>query len=928
MIVAGLGAAGRTSANRVTQGTGYAEPYMRYWFLLPAAASLLSAQSELWPGARYDPAIPTPKTVHGYDFGERVSSHANIMKYMEALAAAAPARMKIVEYARSYEGRKLVSAIIGSEANIRRLPEIQTSMKRLRDPRKTDATEAGRLSANLPAVIMLSYGVHGNEISSPDAALATAYHLLAARSDALVNGVLANVVVMIDPTQNPDGRDRFVHNYEISAGPEPDGSPAAAERNEPWPAGRTNHYHFDLNRDWTALTQPETRGRIKLLLDWLPLVFVDLHEMSTDSTYYFAPEAVPYNPHLAEFQRKSLDWFGRNNAKWFDQFGFSYFTREVYDAFYPGYGASWPSYYGGIAMTYENASVRGLLAERTDETLYTFRQSVQKHFVASLATAETAAARRAELLANFYKYQQTAVEEGGREETREYILPRRGDASRTDRLALLLAEQGVEVRRATTPLRAAGVEYPAGSYAVALAQPAKRLIRNLLDPRVDMEAEFLKEQERRRKRKLQDEIYDVTAWSLPLQFNVECVGLKQAAEAAFEPLAAGTAMPGKVTGESTDTLAYLIPWGTNAAGRFLARALRTGLRVHSSDKPIVQSGRTYPPGTLIVKVKENGTGAGARVAAAAAASGADVTATSTGWVDEGGVNFGSSNVQWVRPPRIAMAWDAPIASGSAGHTRHVLERQFGYPVTPIRIRQMSTVDLRKFHVLILPEGSANSYSEALGANGLRRLKEWVSAGGVVVGLGGAVSFLSDTRTGLLAIQQENRVREGERPATPAAPQTEQRATGRNIEKQEQFDQAIQANSELPDDVAGVLVRARVDGEHWMGHGASEVNVLLSGRAIFTPIKLDKGNNVAVFEAPEKLLVSGYLWDENRRQLAFKPFVVTQREGRGWVIGFTADPNYRGYMDGLNVLFLNAVFRGPAHTRGGGSPSEEEQAHAK
>ena len=322
-------------------------------FVLTAfCAAGLAQPFEYWPGSTYDPAIPTAKSVLGYDIGDRVSWHANIVRYMKALEAAAPARMKVFEYGKTWEGRPLIYAAIGSRENIRRLSDIKAAMHRLYDPRRTTEAEARKIIADLPAVIWLGYGVHGNEISSPDAALQTAYHLLAARNDKLVESVLAHVVVLIDPQQNPDGRDRFVHNFEINEGLEPDPNSSSAEHSEPWPGGRTNHYFFDLNRDWLTASQPETQGRFRMLKEWYPLVCVDLHEMGTESTYYFAPEAVPYNPHLTKDQKDPLYWFGKNNAKYFDRFGFSYFTREEYDAFYPGYGTSWPSYYGGLAMTY------------------------------------------------------------------------------------------------------------------------------------------------------------------------------------------------------------------------------------------------------------------------------------------------------------------------------------------------------------------------------------------------------------------------------------------------------------------------------------------------------------------------------------------------------------------------------------------------
>src|ERR1700722_2798949 len=523
---------------------------------------------EFWPGAVYDPDVPTFRKVLGYDPGERITSDDGILRYLKALESAS-GRIKVFTYGESWEGRKLVYAAVGSEQNIRRLDEIRAAIARLADPRKTSAADARQLMAGLPAVVWLGYGVHGNEISSPDAGLLTPYHLAAARNDSMADSILRNDLVMIDPIQNPDGRARFLYHFEDSLGLEPDASPLSAEHNEPWPTGRTNHYLFDLNRDWFALTQPETRGRIQALLEWYPLVFVDLHEMGSESTYYFTPEADPYNPHLVRYQRDSLKWFGQNNAKWFDHFGFDYFTREVYDAFYPGYGSSWPEFYGGIATTYEQSSVHGLAIRRRDNQVVDFRDSVRRHFVASLATAETAAGHREELLNDFYEYRVSAIAEGGREPVRAYILPRGPDASTTDKLAGLLMEQGVEVERATAAFRAGAREYAAGTYVVPLAQPAKRLIRTLLDPVTPLDDAFLKQEEIRRQRKLPGEIYDVTAWSLPLMFNVEAIPSAVPVTGSFEPAQRSRIVPGKITGGKAE-VAYVAAWGSSAAGRLLA----------------------------------------------------------------------------------------------------------------------------------------------------------------------------------------------------------------------------------------------------------------------------------------------------------------------------------------------------------------------
>ncbi len=920
---------------------------MRIAALLLASALLLGAQTkfEMWPGATYDPAVPTPKKVLGYDFGDRVSSHANIVKYMNALAAAEPNRIKVFEYGKTWEGRELIYAVIGSEANIKRLPEIRAAMERLHDPRKTPPAEAQRLIANMPAILWLAYSVHGNEISGSDAALVTAYHLLASRNDKAVSDALANALTIIVPLQNPDGRNRFIHDYEVSEGLEPDANPLAAEHSESWPGGRTNHYYFDLNRDWLGITQPETIGHVKALREWNPQVFIDLHEMGTDATYYFTPESDPYNPYLTKEQHDDLYWFGKNNAKYFDQFGFRYFTRENYDAFYPGYGASWPFYIGGLAMTYENGSTRGLIVRKTDDVTVTYRETVRRHFVTSISSCEVVAHNREKLLDMLYRYQTSALEDAAKDPLKEFVLPRIGNTSAVDKLAQLMALQGVEVNRAGAAFNVSGKEYPAGSYAISLAQPERRLIRDVLDPQVSMDEAFLKGEEQRRRERQRSEIYDVTAWSLPLQFNVAVSTANAKVAGNFSPIKLGDTPPGKVSGQAT--VAYLVPWGTTAAARLLTGALRENLRVLSSDKKFTQSGRVFPPGTLVLMVKENPANLHEALQRLAETSGADVVATNSSWMDEG-PDFGSGRVAYLRRPAILMAWDRPTNGTSAGETRWVLERQFGYPVTVIRTQQIGGADLAKFQVIILPEG--NGYAESLGANGTRRLHEWVQAGGTLIGLGSAISYMAGN--GMMAVQQENALtsaagapaggggRGGRGGAGATPPATEAATGGRggaaaggNIERvaghdyasEADLEKATQPDTQAPWPAHGFLAKAKVDPEQWICAGVPEsVYALVSGSAIYTPIKVDRGANAVIFAGADTVMASGYSWEEFRKQLAYKPFVIVQRDGRGNEIGFTADPNYRGYMDGLNLLFVNAVFRGPGHAGGGGGGERQER----
>ena len=757
--------------------------------------------------------------------------------------------------------------------------------------------------------------------------------------------ILANDLVFIDPLENPDGRDRFIQNFNVAEGLRPDPSPLAAEHNEPWPGGRTNHYYFDMNRDWFAMTQPETVGRIAAVTSWLPLVFVDLHEMGSDSTYYFAPEAYPYNPYITAQQKASLEWFGQNNARYFDRLGFSYFTKEGYDEFYPGYGASWPLYYGAIGMTYEQASTRGLVIRKSDGTLNTYRDTVQKHFITSISTLEIAASHRTQLLENFYAYRKDAVQQGSAGPVREYILPREGNVSEVDKLASHLASQGIELKIATAAFTAENRTYPAGSYVIPMGQPSYRLIRALLDPQIGMDPHFLAAEEHRRASRQPSEMYDVTAWSLPLQYGITAVPTAQESAGSFRKWDASP-IGGKMQ-VSSPALAYLVPWGLSSSGRFLASALEAGVRIATTDRSFVQNGRRFPSGTLIVKVKENGASLSQIMERLAAATGADVYGTDSGWMDEG-PNFGSRYVSYLPSSlKVAMAWDQPTSASSAGSARYILERQYGFPVTTIRTQQMASGDLSPFKTIILPDSaSGNGYESVLGTEGRRRLRDWVEAGGTLVALGpGPVAYLSHPGTGLLHISQEEAAQVDDAPATkpPAShpsssgenrssdetqelPTPTGRVPGKVLTSESDFDKAIASKANLPDSLHGVLLRAKVNGDSWMTAGVPDtVNVLVTGRAIFTPVKLDNGQNACYFEAPERLLASGFMWEQNRKQLAYKPFVVTEKLGRGNIVAFTADPTFRGYMDGLNILLLNAVFRGPSHaSAGAGSSATETQ----
>jgi hypothetical protein len=895
---------------------------------LSLALSTFAQSFEFFPGAKYDPATPTLKQVVGHAWGERITMHHEVERYLEALQKAEPKRLKVVKYAETWEGRPLYNLFIGSPETIERLEQIKAAMQKLADPRTLNQSEADRLIRSLPTTVWLLHGVHGNEISSTDAALLTAYHLLAAQSDEIAVAAAKHTLVIIDPMENPDGRDRFISFFRQNTGRWPDADLQSAEHNEPWPGGRVNHYLFDMNRDWFAQTQPETRGRVQTYLEWFPPVVADMHEMGTQSSYYFAPPTLPWNPNLTNTQLEWLTKFGRNTARWFDQFGFDYFTREGYDSFYPGYGESWPMLHGAIGILCEQASARGLLARRDDETTLHYRDSVHHHFIAALSMIENAAKNREAILRYFYDYRRSALDEVARAPLKEYIITPGNDPGRAARLAATLMQCGIEVKQAAQSFsnprtrdyqdgRLQARDFPAGSYIVSLAQPSKRLVRTLMDKQTEQDKEFLDEQKSRNRGRQSEQFYDVTAWSLPLLYDVSCYVAEQASNAQAVLLKELPRPVGKLHGEKAK-LAYLIPWGTQAAAAALADLFQQSIRVHSSDKPFKLVGVDFLPGTLIVKLKDNPADLPERLAKLAEAHGVDVYPTDSAWVDAG-VNFGSANVRYLVKPRIALIYNTPANVNSAGWTRYLIEQRYGYPVTTLRADMLRGADLSRYNVLIMPSGN---YSSVL--SDVTKLREWLQQGGTLVSLGGASAWLADEKVGLLPSKLEKRekagaVKEQSKEVNPVAKDGTKDAAGASPAqspapiKEVNLDKLIEPTEEAPSGTPGAIVRVKVDHAHWLGFGYGETTtVIVDSNRIFSLVKLDRGTNVGVYAPDDKFYVSGFMFDDARRQLPNKAFLLHVPTGRGHVVAFAEDPNYRAFLDSLNLMMMNAILLGPGH----------------
>ncbi len=857
-------------------------------FQLPGSAQ------ELAPGTIYDSAIPTLEQVVGHDFREEITPPGGIIRYMEALHAAAPDRTRLIRYAESWEGRPLVVMVIGTAERIANLDAVKEDLRLLNDPRGLSDADAEALLSRLPVVTLIGHGIHGNEATGGGAAMAEAYHLLAAQGDSDVDLVFRESLVLIDPIENPDGRARFVYQNRIAQSRWPDPDTWSAEHDEPWPGGRANHYLFDLNRDYFAQSQLETQGKVRVFREWRPQIVADLHEMGGNSTYFFPPTAPPSNPLFGELQIQQMDLFGADIASAFDDRGFAYFNRDTYDLFYPGYVDMWPMTHGAMGMTFEQASPRALVLRRSDGDLMTYGDGVTHHFTAAIQTMVTAARNRDRILRDYLEFRRDGIR-GSDRGPAEFVLTG-SDPGMVERLARKLVLNGVEVFEASEAVRVGDRTIsPEAAFIVPLNQPASRMARMLLEKDVPMDEDFLRRQDELRANRQPSEIYDVTAWSQSLLWDVEVLEASRATGALGAAVA--TEAPNSSNTLPTARVGYLLPWGTNTAAA-VAEALREGIRVHTAGGEFVLEGREYGVGTAIVRVAENGSDLPETLGRIAGGAGAEVVAMDDSYVREG-TSLGSESGRTLREPRVMLVYDQPGSSQSVGWARYVLEQRYAQRTTVVRANSLGRVVLADYDVIIFPSGNYGGVVNG----GLRdRLRQWMRDGGTMITLGRSTRWAAQEGVGLLAATIE---RKGGRPEGTDPP------NAGTPEQPIDYLEAIEPADEGPEYLSGAILQMILDTKHWLAAGTDgEIGVFSQGSLILSPITLDRGSNVGRYAALEDMVLSGVVWEDARPQLANKPYLIHQPVGRGQLVAFTEDPNYRAYTESTMLLFMNAVLLGP------------------
>ena len=801
--------------------------------------------------------VQSPEAFLGYKIGTQFSRHADVVDYFEHVAKNSNL-VTYQTYGKTNERRPLTYAIVSSEENIKNIETIRTNNL------KNIGIESGAANPK-NAIVWLSYNVHGNEASSTEAAMNTLYKLITEKQ-----AWLQNTVVIIDPSVNPDGRDRYVNWYnQVKATPY-NPSQNATEHSEPWPGGRPNHYLFDLNRDWAWASQVETRQRLKIYNQWMPQVHVDFHEQGINEPYYFAPAAEPFHEVITPFQRDFQTQIGKNHAKYFDKEGWLFFTRERFDLLYPSYGDTYPIYMGAIGMTYEQAG-HGFagLGVNTDEGFeLTLEDRVAHHTTTGLSTVEVASKNVDKLTTEFKKFFTD-----NSSTYKSYVLT--GNADNIQALTDLLDMHDIKygftnggtVKGYNYAEAKSGSMKVDNALVVSTNQPKGKMVQVLFEPKTKLSTPIT---------------YDITAWSLPYAYGLDAV-----ASTSLVAATANSPATFKTNTAVSNAAGYIAKWNSMKDATFLADLLKHEIRVRFSEKKLSFSGNSFDRGSLIITRSDNKTNSDfdkivtelankyKRVLYASGTSFADTM-----------TDFGSPDIKMVNKQRIAVLQGKGTSSLSYGAIWHFFEKQLEYPITSINTDDFNTSLLQDYDVLVMPSGWYNSI---LKEETLKNLKDWVRSGGKVIAIGNAVGSFAD-KEGFALKNNTDETKEEKKDTTK----------GDNLIPYDQREEAY-----TKDMITGSIFKVTMDPSHPLAFGYGDTYYSLKlGNSAYS--FLDSGYNVGYIKG-EAENVSGFAGEEAKKGLTNTLVFGEDRMGQGSVIYLVDDVLFRSFWQNGKLLFVNSLF---------------------
>ncbi len=817
--------------------------------------------------------VKSPEAFLGYKIGSRYTPHFQVVNYFKHVAEAMPSLVKLQQYGETNEKRPLYLSFISSAENISNLENIRLNNMRLANLAKDKMAPA----ENGPAIVWLSYNVHGNETSSSEAAMLTIFALTDPQN-AGSKEWLKNTLVIIDPCLNPDGRDRYVNWFNGVVGNNYNPSINAREHREPWPGGRSNHYNFDLNRDWAWQTQVESQQRIVQYLQWMPYVHVDFHEQGVNQPYYFAPAAQPYHETISKWQRDFQVTIGKNHASYFDKNNWLYFTKEVFDLFYPSYGDTYPIYNGSIGMTYEQGGgpAAGLGIETDEGDTLTLYDRALHHFTTGMSTVEVASQNAGKLVKEFRQYFNEASK-GNVGNYKSYIIKNNpNDEGRLRALLQLLDKNGIQYGTATGSGK--GYNYQtqkeesfsiaANDIVVSTAQPRAVMVKVLFEPSSKL---------------VDSATYDITAWALPYTYGVNAYASTQMIN-----VGGGKTLADFINNPTADAYAYVIPWQSAASAAAVAQLLQKGIRLRFAEAAFEAGGNAFGNGSVIVSKKGNerlGSALWKIVSDVCNEHKVKMHAVNSGMVDKG-FDFGSAYVHPMKAPRVALLTGEGVSANAAGEIWHFFDKELKYKITLVNAVDFGRTNWSDYDVMIMPDGR---YKFLADKDQAKQFEQWINGGGRVVALEGAVAQLSKQEWSNLK-SQNNAEEDSNKKKDPYA---------------DLLNFADRERLSIAGTTPGSIFKVDVDNSHPLMFGYPKYYYTLKMDAAVYDFIKEGGWNVGTIKKENQ--VAGFVGYKLNPKLKDGLLFGVQELGRGSVSYITDNIMFRNFWENGKLMMCNAVF---------------------
>ncbi|KZN62112.1 hypothetical protein N473_21440 [Pseudoalteromonas luteoviolacea CPMOR-1] len=924
---------------------------------------------------KLNPAITTPKDMLGFAVGQRAATPAQITEALSQWQQESN-RMQVVEYARSHEGRPLHYVVLSSPENLANVEQIKSDLGRLANPTNLSKSEEAQIINRLPAVSWLAYTIHGNEASGSDAALATIYQLIASQEQD-IEKLLKDSVIIVDPLMNPDGRARFTKQLQQRRGVAPNVDTQSTLHTDAWATGRSNHYFFDLNRDFTLGVHPETRGIVKSINEWNPQLMIDAHEMGSMDSYLFGLAREPVNKNLSSYARKWGRVFEKDQADALDKENWPYYMGEWLENLYPGY-SSYAAFRGTIHILYEQARIKEDGVRQYNGRIASYAEGVDKQYVSSIANIKTLAKHSKDIYRDFVKDKRQLISKGSPFAEQTFAILPTKNHQRMAKFVDLMQLQGFELHQSTRPIKVSKAknqlgemvkaELPAGTLLIRNRQAQGRLVSAMLEFDAQITDEVLIEERQRLLRDGSSLMYDATAWNITMMYGLEALTVEEDITDDIRPYDAPQNRPPIV--KKANSLAYVVDGQNDASVGFAARLMERGVTTRIIDKETILDGVNISRGSIIVSKYDNEFFAGdldAVVEKTAREMQVTAEAIAGGRGDGDLPDFGGSHFKVLEQPRVAILSGNGISSLDFGAIWHSIDSHLGIRHSHIDSSRFNQTDLRRYNTLILP----STWRSTLSKQTLAEISTWVEAGGTLIAIDGSVPQLTNPEAKISQVRQiQDAFKEIEQ--YDIALQKEWLAQQNsypeisNVWQHTAADTVHypwDANAKLPSEkqlkkqdqwlaqfrTAGAIVAARTDQKHWLTFGAPAVLPVLTSS---DPVLMTKGNvqspvrfgtyqevddsawkkqvkstkdgqaarKIGWATLPEKqnltLRMSGLLWPEASKRIANSAYLTRESKGDGQIILFSGQPVFRGSTLATNRLLLNAIVYGTglgAHT---------------